>query len=71
MTGFAALDEDEQVAFRDALQSYVRAYAFLAQVMPWTERDLEELYLYGKALLPLLPPAGQETRSRSSPSPSC
>jgi type I restriction enzyme R subunit len=23
--------------------------------MPWTERELEELYLYGKALLPLLP----------------
>ena len=28
---------------------YVRAYAFLAQVMPWTDRDLEELYLYGAA----------------------
>lgn len=52
---YESLDEDDQVKFADALQSYVRAYAFLAQVMPWTERELEELYLYGKALLPLLP----------------
>jgi type I restriction enzyme R subunit len=53
---FIALPEDEdRTRFRDALTSYVRAYAFLAQVMPWTERDLEELYLYGKALAPLLP----------------
>ena len=52
---YTDLDEGEQVKVADALQSYVRAYAFLAQVMPWTERELEELYLYGKALLPLLP----------------
>jgi type I restriction enzyme, R subunit len=39
------------------LKSYVRAYSFLAQVMPWTERDLESLYLYGRALQPLLPTA--------------
>ena len=55
VTRYTNLDEDEQVTFADALQSYVRAYAFLSQVMPWTERELEELYLYGKALLPLLP----------------
>jgi type I restriction enzyme R subunit len=46
-------DADVRARFRSDLTSYVRAYAFLAQVMPWTERDLEELYLYGKALLPL------------------
>ena len=54
---FIALGEDDQFTFRDALKSYVRAYAFLAQVMPWTEADLESLYLYGKALAPLLPAA--------------
>ena len=53
---FEELPEDEErTRFRDALTSYVRAYAFLAQVMPWTERELEELYLYGRALAPLLP----------------
>ena len=52
---FGGLDVDAQVSFRDTLTSYLRAYAFLAQVMPWTDRELEELYLYGKALEPLLP----------------
>ena len=53
---FLGLPEDEErTRFHDALTSFVRAYAFLAQVMPWTERALEELYLYGKALAPLLP----------------
>ncbi|WAX55528.1 type I restriction endonuclease [Jatrophihabitans cynanchi] len=58
---FVALPEDEQRdSFRQALKSYVRAYSFLAQVMPWTDRDLESLYLYGRALLPLLPTAPDE-----------
>ena len=57
---FIALDEDAQDVFRDALKAFVRAYSFLAQVMPWTDRDLESLYLYGRALLPLLPAAPDE-----------
>jgi type I restriction enzyme R subunit len=52
---YTALDEDAQADFSDALVSYVRAYSFLAQVMPWSERDLEELYVYGKLLAELLP----------------
>lgn len=54
---YTTLDEEEQRTFRDAVKSYVRAYSFLAQVMTWTEADLESLYLYGRALLPLLPTA--------------
>lgn len=38
-----------------AINHYIRAYSFLAHVMPWTDRDLESLYLYGRALLPLPP----------------
>jgi len=57
---FTELDDDAQEKFRAALTSYVRAYVFLAQVMPWTEADLEELFLYGKVLLLELPtPAGE------------
>ena len=52
---FTTLDEDDQEAFRTTLQHFVRAYAFVAQVMPWTDPDLEELFLYGKALLTELP----------------
>jgi type I restriction enzyme R subunit len=52
---FAALDDEAQDEFRNALKAYVRAYSFLAQAMSWTDRGLESLYLYGRALLPLLP----------------
>lgn len=57
---FEALAAEEQQAFRDALSSYVRAYVFLAQIMPWTEADLEELFLYGKLLLLDLPESDDE-----------
>ena len=33
---------------RDALKAFVRAYAFLGQVMKFTDDELEALYLYGK-----------------------
>ena len=35
----------------------MRAYGFLAQVMPWTDPDLELLYLYGRLLQTKLPAA--------------
>ncbi|KQS69273.1 type I restriction endonuclease subunit R [Modestobacter sp. Leaf380] len=36
---------------RDALKAFVRAYAFLGQVVPFTDTDLESTYLYAKLLL--------------------
>jgi type I restriction enzyme R subunit len=51
---FADLDENAQVAFKDAVDQFVRAYAFLAQVMPFTDPELEKLYVYVKALRTLL-----------------
>jgi len=65
---FSGLDAEGQAAFRDSLKSYVRAYAFLAQVMPWTEADLEQFYLYGKALQPLLPAGAEEALPQISDS---
>jgi type I restriction enzyme R subunit len=52
--------DDDRVRFRDTLVGYVRAYAFLAQVMGWTDPDLESLYLYGRMLQAKLPPAPGE-----------
>lgn len=57
---FKALEESQQVQFRDTLTSYLRAYSFLAQVMSWTDADLEKLFVYGKALQTKLPPAGDD-----------
>jgi type I restriction enzyme R subunit len=52
---FVDLAPEGQEAFRTALKGYLRGYAFLAQVMSWTDPDLERLYLYGRALQPMLP----------------
>ena len=52
---FVAQDEDAQDAFRHTLQAFCRAYAFIAQVMPFTDVDLERLFLFGRLLLTELP----------------
>jgi type I restriction enzyme, R subunit len=52
---FAELSDDEQAEFRDALDRFIRAYSFLSQVMPFTDENLERLYVYGKALAACLP----------------
>jgi type I restriction enzyme R subunit len=52
---FGALDEDDREDFRTALRDFVRAYAFLGQIIPFQSEDLEEFYYYGKFLLLRLP----------------
>ncbi len=49
------LTEEDQADLRDALKAYTRAYAFLGQVVPFTDPDLESLFYYAKLLLDRLP----------------
>ncbi|WP_405089344.1 type I restriction endonuclease [Micromonospora sp. NBC_01392] len=51
----AAEDPEAADGFRSALRDYTRMYAFLSQVVPYHDEDLERLYLYGRALLNRLP----------------
>jgi type I restriction enzyme R subunit len=53
----ALADDDPEAAdaFRAALRDYTRMYAFLSQVVPYHDDELERLYLYGRALLNRLP----------------
>ena len=51
---FAALGDEEQDAFRDALQRFVRTYSFLSQLVRMATVELERDYLYCKALLALI-----------------
>ena len=51
---FAALDDDTQTEFRDRLSAFVGLYAFVSQIIPYTDSSLERLYSYGRALLPHL-----------------
>jgi type I restriction enzyme R subunit len=49
------LDDDEKAAFRSDLDSFSRAYAFLSQIVEWTDTDLEKLYVFARSLLLDLP----------------
>ena len=51
---FADLDEDDQTAFRDRLGAFVHLYAFLSQIIPYADADLERLSSFGRMLLPHL-----------------
>jgi len=48
-------DEGKRNEFRDKLGGFVRVYAFLSQVMPYSDPALEMLYSYGKLLASELP----------------
>ncbi|MFI2662588.1 type I restriction endonuclease subunit R [Micromonospora carbonacea] len=51
-------DEDDQAraeTFRANLNDYVRKYGFLSRIVPYTDDELEGLYLYGRHLLNRLP----------------
>lgn len=53
---FGDLAEEEQDQFRSTIKEYVRLYAFLSQIIPFTDPDLEKLYLYARFLSRYLPP---------------
>lgn len=53
---YLALPEaEDREDFRTALRDFVRTYAFLGQVVPFSSPELEELFYYGKILLTRLP----------------
>lgn len=52
---FGTLDDDAQEELRAHLDAYIRAYSFLAQIVTWTDGDLEKLYVYAKSLRSVLP----------------
>lgn len=52
---YEAAPEDERVDFRGTLQDYVRLYAFLSQILPFSDASLEKLYVFSRLLLRKLP----------------
>ncbi len=53
---YAALaDDDAREEFRSASTAFVRLYAFLAQIIPFADADLERLYTYSRFLALRLP----------------
>lgn len=41
--------------FKSSMQSFVRLYSFLSQIIDWQDVELEKLYAYGRHLLTKLP----------------
>ncbi len=52
---FTELDEEPQEEFRKTLAAYRNLYAFLSQIIPFQDSDLEKLYAYIRFLLKKLP----------------
>lgn len=48
-------DDEAREEFRTAVRDFSRQYAFLGQIVPFSDSDLEALYYYAKYLLTRLP----------------
>ena len=48
---FRHLGEDEQTEFSEQLGAFVGLYAFVSQIIPYDDCELERLYSFGRALL--------------------
>lgn len=57
----AIADREKRVEFKDKLGGYVQLYAFLSQIVPYADRELEMLYSFGRFLAPLLQVDGDTT----------
>ena len=51
---FSRLESEQQTEFRDRLSAFVGLYAFVSQIIPYADSDLEKLSAFGRALLPHL-----------------
>lgn len=59
---FTALEEEQQDVFRKVLVAYKNLYAFLSQIIPFHDTDLEKLYSFIRFLLTKLPRRGTGLR---------
>jgi type I restriction enzyme R subunit len=52
---FKGLSEEQQDEFKNTLGSFIRLYAFLAQIMPFADEELEKFYAFARLLQTKLP----------------
>ena len=55
---FQDREEEEREEFRGQLTAYRNLYAFLSQIIPYQDSDLERLYAFVRNLMAKLPPPG-------------
>jgi type I restriction enzyme, R subunit len=52
---FSDFSEEQQDGFKNTLTAFVRLYAFLAQIMPFADAELEKFYAFARLLQTKLP----------------
>ena len=52
---FKGLEEEQQDEFKNTLGAFIRLYAFLAQIMPFADEELEKFYAFARLLQTKLP----------------
>lgn len=52
---FVKLDKEDQVGFKKGLRRYQNIYSFLSQLMPFSDVNLEKLFIFNKYLAKKLP----------------
>ena len=52
---WSALDTDDREEFRSAVQSYIRLYGYISQLITFSDVALEKLYVFGRGLNKKLP----------------
>ena len=55
---FQGHEEEEREVFRSQLKAYRTLYAFLSQIIPYQDSELEKFYTFVRKLLGKLPPPG-------------
>lgn len=58
------LDENAQVAFKGDAKAFVRTYAFLSTILPYTSAEWERLSIFLNFLIPKLPAPQEEDLSK-------
>jgi type I restriction enzyme, R subunit len=58
------LDEDGQVDFKGKAKAFVRAYGFLASILPYTKAEWEKLSIFLNFLVPKLPAPVEDDLSK-------
>ena len=58
------LDEDGQVDFKGKAKAFLRTYAFLAAILPYTDADWEKLSIFLTFLVPKLPAPDEDDLSK-------
>jgi len=53
---FKALDDEKREAFYEKITAYTQFYAFISQIIPYSDQELEMLYSFSRYLIPHLDP---------------